>query len=160
MGDRTTVTLMVLSAHKEKAISLIYKKDGDFPDDEGDNSDISWLTYFEVNYGTLKGLSQFKTEGIPYTVEWEAGEEYSAGGESLRFTPKGTAVMNSTCKEWPENVIQECITEIQEAAASGSKTALEILEEKLNHHCIPSWENQEALAKHYLATQLITPNQQ
>lgn len=159
MGDRTTVTLTVLAAHKEKAIYLIHKEDGYPPDDESDGSAISCFTYYDVNYGTLEGLSQFKAEGIPYTFEWEAGEEYSAGNESLRFTPEGTAAFYNSCKAWPEEVIQECITEIQEAAASGSKTALEILEEKLNHHSIPSWENQEALAKHYLATQLITPNQ-
>lgn len=160
MGDRTTVTLTVLSEHKIKAINLIKEEDGDLPDDESDGSAISCLTYYEVNYGTLEGLYQFQTEGIPYTVEWEAGEEYSAGNESLRFSPEGTAVLSSSYKSWPEEVIHECIAEIEKAVASDSKTALEILREKLNRHSIPSWDNQETLAKHYLATQLILPNQQ
>ena len=158
MGDRTTVSVTVLPSHKIKAINLIKEEDG-LPGDEGDASNICWLTYFEVNYGTLEGLNQFQREGIPYTVEWDAGGDYCAGSESLRFTPEGTAKFYSSSKEWPEEILRECITEIKEAAASGSKTALEILEEKLNQHSTPSWENQEALAKLYLATQLITPNQ-
>jgi hypothetical protein len=158
MGDRTSVTLTVLLEHKDRARSILDAKDGT-PDEENEYEELCCLNYEEVNYGVLDGLRQFIKEGIPYSVQSEAGSSYAESEEHLRYLEDGSFELKNSEKDWPENTIHSCIEAVKVAQANGTADIVAVLTSLLDIASTPSWDNQAVLSKQYLATQLINPQQ-
>ena len=92
MGDRTYVSLYIPTELVGKAMPIIEEGAG-LPCDEGDRPDqVTFLGFDECNYGELGCEEALIEAGIPYTKRWEAGCEYTAGREHVRFTPDGELV--------------------------------------------------------------------
>lgn len=89
MGDRTYVSLYIPTELVEQAMPIIEEVAG-LPCDEGDRHDqVTFLGFDECNYGTLGCEEELIAAGIPYTKRWDAGCEYTAGREHVRFTSEG-----------------------------------------------------------------------
>lgn len=92
MGDRTYVSLYLPTELVGKAMPIIEEGAG-LPCDEGDRPDqVTFLGFEECNYGELNCEETLIEAGIPYTKRWEAGCEYTAGREHVRFTPEGELI--------------------------------------------------------------------
>lgn len=92
MGDRTYVSLYIPTELVGKAMPIIESGAG-LPCDEGDRPDqVTFLGFEECNYGELGCEEALIEAGIPYTKRREAGCEYTAGREHVRFTHEGELV--------------------------------------------------------------------
>ena len=160
MGDRTTVTITVLTTQAEQAKALIKPYEG-LPSEEGDGDNAentTYLVYEEVNYGVIDALDEFQALGIPVTSQWGSGSDYTEGEGHLRFTPEGTAVNTASSKDWPYITL----VHLKEASRDCSTfdEMVQLLDQAIADVGSPSWENQEENAKRYLAVQLITPKEE
>ena len=157
MGDRTHVTLTVLTEHVIHAKAMLEPQDGE-PSEEYDDGVTTVLCFEEVNYGTLEALGQFQAAGIPYSSQWGSGGDYTEGEEHLRFTAEGTAVSTTSSKDWP----YDTLVRLKEASRDCSTfdEMAQLLDQAIEAQCTPGWENQEENAKRYLAVQLITPKEE
>lgn len=90
MGDRTYVSLYIPTELLEQAMPIIEEGAGS-PCDEGDASHVglTFMGFEECNYGRLDCEEELIDAGIPYTKRWDAGCEYTAGEEHVRFTEDG-----------------------------------------------------------------------
>lgn len=88
MGDRTHVTLTVLTAQAARAKALCRRHCGDW-EEEHEQGGFTYLCFDEVNYATLDAEQPLQAMGIAYDKEWEAGGDYGAGHEYCRFTAAG-----------------------------------------------------------------------
>lgn len=86
MGDRTYVTLTVLTAQADDARELF----DDDAEEENTDGHITAFGFDGVNYATLGFESDLTDAGIAYDKRWNAGDEYGAGSEYVRFRPDGT----------------------------------------------------------------------
>lgn len=156
MGDRTHVTLTVLTEHVIHAKAMLEPQDGE-PSEEYDDGVTTTLCFEEVNYGTLEALEQFQAAGIPYSSQWGSGGDYTEGEEHLRFTAEGTAVSTGTEQDWTYNTLSR----LKEAWDKAPEKSLEQhLREAITAASVPSWDQQLDYAKLYLAVQLITPKEE
>lgn len=148
MGDRTIVTLTVFTAQKEEVIRLL---DNEPAEDVNDATNtLSYLTYYEVNYGELKKLYHLMNNGIPFISRWEDGNDYSAGEKSCRFTPEGEMELKELydCDENPN--LGALLAVIDDPVA---------LRNAVLHHAevrkVLPWENQIEYGKLYRTKRLI-----
>mgnify|MGYP006369596855 FL=1 len=157
MGDRTGVTVTVLTAHPAQVKDLIAKTEGDPCEEfEGDISEgTTDLFYGEVSYGEIDALAQFQALGIPYTSEWGSGGDYTEGEEHLRFTAEGTAIVTGTSKDWPINTL--CTFKDACKDCSTLDGFMQLLDQAVEQASAPSWEHQLEHSKLYLTHQLINP---
>lgn len=89
MGDRTTVTLTVLTSQAEAAAALFSFE----PDNTGvDSNDNTEFVFQEVNYGNLGFLQKLADAGIAYDSYWNAGSGFGEGAEHGRFNERGEFV--------------------------------------------------------------------
>ena len=86
MGDRTSVTLTVLTSQAEAAEAFF---DEDAVGDSEESGDFSFFHFYEVNYGELVFLDDLSEAGIAYISAWDGGAEFSSGNHTCRFTPEG-----------------------------------------------------------------------
>ena len=154
MGDRTYVTLTVLTEHAVEAMNLIQDEQGE-PCDQDDCADgVTRLGYQEVNYGVIDSLDQFSSAGIPYSVEWGSGGSYSEGEEHVRFDAEGNPTLTSHCKDWQVNVL----IDLQTLAKKTPDKSLEtLLSEQITELSFPSWENQLEHSKIARTRNLLNP---
>lgn len=146
MGDRTYVTLSVLSAHKEQVTALsedTYNSDWEQPTKH-------YFVFGEVNYGELDFLDKLQDAGIAYDSEWEAGSEYGSGGEHCRFTAEGEIVL----KEIYDSEINPNLTQLISLIDQPEALRNFILHHKEQITTLP-WDNQEEYGKLYRTKQLI-----
>lgn len=154
MGDRTYVTLTVLTEHAIEAINLIQPEQGEPCDQYDDAGGLTTLGYEEVIYGCIDALAKFAAAGIPYSVEWQSGGSYSEGEEHLRFTSEGVPVSTSQDKDWPINVLLELQIAWQK---DPGKPLDQHLQEAINAVKDPSWENQLEHSKIARTRNLLNP---
>lgn len=150
MGDRTSVILTVLEAHKDRANDLF-----PFPcDEDHQDTDGQWSFYFnEVNYGELGFLALLEKAGIPYDSNWKDGPEFTEGTEHGRFTETGEFLR----KEIYDSSYSIPLDTLMEYIDQPDALRRRILAHKDNLEVIP-WDNQLEYSKLYLATQLIAPD--
>jgi hypothetical protein len=151
MGDRTTVTLTVLTAHADRAGEIF---DEDNLSEEASESQDGLLTHFvfyEVNRGNLDFLDELTAAGISYDSRWEDGSEFSAGVESMRFTPDGGSEMKEVYDTHLNPNIEKLIELIDDHKALRGYILAHI-----EHVTALDWDKQEEYSKLFRAKQLIS----
>lgn len=86
MGDRTYVSLTVLTAQADAARELF----DDGANEESTDGNLTVFGFEEVNYGNLECESDLTEAGIAWDKTWSAGGDYAAGREHVRYQPDGT----------------------------------------------------------------------
>lgn len=90
MGDRTYVGLTVLGCDAAQVRALLEETYCELSEDDNDGDDsFAFFGFEEVNYGNLEIEDALIAAGIPYSKRWDAGSEYGAGHEHVRFTETG-----------------------------------------------------------------------
>ena len=157
MNDSTSVDLYVLRKHEE-FIRELYVDYDPYEDHYFNPNDdlITQFSFEEINYGELHDLGLLEEQGIPYTVEWGKGDEYSQGSQSLRFDSKGNKIKISYYEDELSIQFLELVKIIK------SSHPLDIIKEKVDEMQRIStplpWEDQEQNAKIYLTRKLIGAN--
>ena len=148
MGDRTSVTLTVLTAHADRTREII----GDVVDSSKLPCNRTEFYFDEVTYGNLNFLDALQEAGIPYESAWSRGDEYGEGAQYCWFTPEGAGLV----KEVYDSGRNPELTLLLEFIDQPEKLKQVILEhvEKVS---APSWDNQEEYAKIYMTRKLIAP---
>lgn len=146
MGDRTDVTLTVLTAQTE-AVGVI----GPGWSDKFVDGQCTSFEYNEVNYGELEFLDALEKAGIAYDSDWEAGDEFPKGRKSCRFTAEGASEVKEVYDTYRNPNIQALMARIDDFAD---------LRQYILHHnkrvtSLP-WDNQEEYGKRYRVKQLIS----
>lgn len=150
MGDRVGVTLTVLKEHKDRAIKIMERTEGE-PGDIIDDDPFSFLSFYEVNYGELAGLNTLIQEGIAFDSTWEAGGEFGQGTNFCRFTSKGEYV-GLTLYLGDEN---PSMVDLFSHINNYEDLRDYILGYKKTYTPLP-WDNQIEYGKIYRMTQLVT----
>ena len=157
MSDSTTVDLYVLKIHEEITYEL-YADDKPYQEQFfNSNGDLfTQFTFDEVNYGELHDLEILEEQGIPYTVDWGNGNEYSQGSSSLRFDDNGNKIKDSYYIE------ELSIPYLELVKILKGKKPLTVIKEKVNEMQRIStplpWEDQEENSKIYLTRKIIGAN--
>lgn len=147
-SDQTTVTLSVLSS-QAKATERLFDTS---VDEEGISGTEAWFTFYEINYGELEFLPELVKAGIAYDSNWERGDQYKAGTESVRFRPDGTVENKTIYDGDPAAPLCELLPLIDNH--SELKKYILIRQE---HFAVLPWDNQEEYGKLYRTIQLINP---
>ena len=152
MGDRTTVTLTVLSSQLEAAKGILKKKAGEpWEKNEISQQPLKSLIFDEVNYGDLPGLKNLQAAGIAYDSEWGQGGEYSPGCTSCRFTKDGELIVKEIYDYEVNPPIETLLTLIDDHEALRSYILL-----YKEEHTVPLiTPEQEDFGKVYRIKQLI-----
>ena len=159
MGDRTTVTLTVLTCHYEQVKDIFkgVREPNAYNTDEVElmNSvSVTWLQFEEVNYGNLPHLDKLTSLGIAFSIEWEEGYEYSEGEQKVYFTEEGEEVY----KNYDASNLKINYQELRNilSLTSNPLADLEARVAVMTDLLRPiNWENQEEYGKRYRARQLI-----
>lgn len=155
MCDRTHVTLTVPKACSSDAERIMEEEGYSFdegPEELADDREL--YQFWEVNYDTLPFLDALQAAGIAFDSEWGAGGDYSAGCESLRFTPEGEA-QRIELFEGGEN---PSIHALMAVIDYPQQLRAFILEHKEATTPLP-WDHQAEYGKLYRARQLIAPKE-
>lgn len=150
-NDTTAVTLSVLSSQAEAAKRLFDTS----ADEEGIFGTEACFTFYDVNYGELRFLPELVKAGIAYDSDWERGDQYKAGTESIRFRPDGT-VENKTIYEGD---LAAPLCELLPLIDNHDELKKYILIRQ-EHFAVLPWDNQEEYGKLYRTIQLINPSKQ
>lgn len=148
MGDRTTVTLTVPNEYVDTVEQISEAQEREITLD----SELTYLTYYEVNYGELHFLKKLKEQGIPYDSAWCDGDEYGPGTKSLRFTPEGEAIEMELYDDDANPEMGALMGRIDDPVALRQY----ILDHQASRQVLP-WDNQVEYGKLYRVRQLITP---
>lgn len=149
MGDRTYVTLSILTA-QVKAAEQIITNDYDEKQTYGDNGILTYYTYSQVNYGELDFLDALEVAGIAYTSEWGPGSEFGAGAKTCRFTKDGAVFV----KEIYDTELNPDMGGLLERIDNYQQLKDYILQHKERTSVLP-WDNQIEYGKLYRTHQLI-----
>ena len=156
MGDRTSVTLYVLPVHAERALEILepfnYKACSDSRKFESHEKNNVFFVFEEVNYGELQGLDVLCSEGIAYDSCWNAGSDYGAGLQYLRFDSNG----HPTLQDVYDDYINPDLTALMGLIDSPAELREYIIKHS-ERVAIPNWVNQEQNGKIYRTKQLINP---
>ena len=157
MSDRTTVDLYVLKIHKEYIRELYanynpYEEQFFNPNKEL----VAQFSFDEVNYGELHDLDLLEDNGIPYTVDWGIGDEFSQGSRSLRFDDKGSKIKSIYYAEELRIPFLELVNILR---CSDPLTIIKDKVDEMQSISTPlPWEDQEENSKLYLTRKLIGAN--
>jgi hypothetical protein len=150
MGDRTSVTLTVLTSQKGEAERIALQHDYE-AEHVSSSENLTFFSYYEVNYGELHFLSDLTNAGIAFDSDWDHGSEYGSGREFMRFTPEGEAKGFSYSDEYHNPDLNRCMALLDEPEALKAYI--------LDHHSkvtpLP-WDNQEQYGKIFRTKNLIT----
>lgn len=149
MGDRTTVTLTILTNQVAQARPLF----DDEPEYEDQNNlGLTEFVFYEVNYGNLQFLDQLQEAGIAYNSRWDSGSEFGSGCDYCRFTPNGGVIVKGISDDYINPSLDVLMEKIDDYEAL--KKAI------TSHHdqvSVLDWDNQEQYGKIYRTRQLIAP---
>jgi hypothetical protein len=152
MGDRTNVTLTVLSVDAERTEDIFL--DAGWSAANSDASDpLSTFDFEDVNYGDLTFLDTLAEQGIPCDSAWDSGGEHGAGTQSLRFTPEGEAIEKTVYDSEHSVPLIDLLVVIDDPAALRQM----VLHRQLYTTILP-WDNQAEYAKLRRIRQLIHVN--
>ena len=120
--------------------------------DKSDGHDLCCYVFYEVNYGNLSFTDELIAAGIPFNSDWERGNGYGPGCNSLRFTDDGVA----ECKEIYDSERSLDIFDLLQKLDNYQELK-EFIELSAKHIAVLPWDNQERNAKLYLTRKLIEP---
>lgn len=147
MGDRTSVTLMVLEEQANEAKAFfIYD-----PDEETLDEPFQYFHFSEISHGNLGFLDDLLNAGIAFDSSWCSISEYGPGTDYLRFLPDGSV--------WSEEIYDSAINPSLEKCMELIDKPEELRQYLVDHHkevTPPSWENQIEYGKRYRAKMLIS----
>jgi hypothetical protein len=152
VGDRTSVTLTVLTSQKAEAekICMAAGYEADHMSQEMDGS-LTYFSFYEVNYGDLQCLNALTDAGIAHDSNWDNGSEFTAGCEFMRFTSNGETKGFSYSDEYFNPDLSRCMGLIDKPD--------ELRAFILDHHdkvtALP-WDHQEEFGKIYRTKNLIS----
>jgi hypothetical protein len=147
MGDRTGVTLTVLTSQSEGIEELL----GYGADCADTGSQFTSFEFSDVNYGVLENLEKLTSAGIAFNSEWGSGGDYGPGVHWCRFTPDGECRENEVSDEGANPPIEKLMELIDKP-------------EELRGYIVayhydvtpPPWDNQEEYGKLFRTKQLIS----
>lgn len=148
MGDRTSVTLMVLLSQEEAAKSIF----GGDSENRWTHGEFAYHSFYEVNYGELSFLDALESAGIAFDSDWDSGSEYGPGCDSCRFTVEGNVIRKNISNDYKNPSIHTLMEKINDYTA-----LKEFITKHYENITVPPWDNQEQYAKIYRAKQLINP---
>lgn len=148
MGDRTSVTLTVLTSQAEEAAKHFDEENNDYYTTE----DKTHYEFYEVNYGTLSFLDKLQNNGIAYDSHWQAGSEYGSGANTCRFTPEGDSVVKDICDSYERLCIYDLMEKLNDYEA-----LKKLITDRHDEIFILPWDNQEEYGKIFKLKQLINP---
>lgn len=155
MGDRTSVSLMILKEDKEKFESNAKAIDADDYDSNApwhEDEKFVYYQYYEVNYGNLPFIDDLIRLGIPHDTEWDSGSEYGPGSSYARFTKDGEVQHLEVSNEHRNPSLTGLIERLDDHEALKQF----ILDHKEQTVPLPLDEQQLINAKVYLTKQLIS----
>lgn len=147
MGDRTTVTLTVLTLQAEAAKALFSHE----PKEDIQDGPITSYIFNEINYGNLQFLSKIRDAGIPYDSSWGDGNNYKSGSEHGRFTSEGEFIS----KEFYDADINPDLNELLKLIDKPDKLRQAILDHKEKVTVSNLADEPEQNGKLYRALKLI-----
>lgn len=156
MGDRTTVTLTVLTSQSKKVKEFIKDRHDTerHPNDQLVMGEHTHFHFAEVGGGELDFLPSLHAAGIAYESAWDDGQEFGPGIEVCRFTSAGEAIVKTITGS------DEAILLTQLVCLLDKPDQLrELITNRVNENDYLPWENQEEYGKLYLVNQLINPSQ-
>lgn len=147
MGDRTSVTLVVLTSQAKAAQALF-----DVAADQQINHDnyLSNFVFYEVNYGNLAFLDELVAAGIAFDSYWDAGSEYGPGTTYSRYTENGEHI----CFDLSDDQINPNIDQLVSRLDKPDELVSFIKDHVKATTELP-WDSQEEYGKLYRARQLI-----
>lgn len=155
MGERVSGTLTILASQAKEALEIIEEADNGCPDSEDETpSGLVHLTYEQVNYGELHGLSNLEAAGIAFNWFWDRGYDWGPGTHFLRFTEHGEAVFKTKLDENPENLHLAELLALLDQPDPLERIRAYLLERQEQATILP-WENQEEYGKRARALRLI-----
>lgn len=149
MGDRTSVTLYVLTSQKERV-----KVISDSFEELEEDGDLTYFYFSGVNYGELSFLNELMDAGIAFDSCWCAGSDYGAGTKSCRFTPAGELDVREvyeTQENPPLSVLMSLI--------DSPNQLREYIIQHRDKVTPLSWDNQEEYGKLHRTKKLISPKE-
>jgi hypothetical protein len=149
MSDRTTVFLTLPKLLIKLAVPLFK----DPPSDSNLTMNLDYVTYtFEdCNYGELRFADKLTEQGIPHNREWDSGDEYSAGVETVRFTSEGK-VQRITIYDGSRSIDIDTLVEL----INNYEDLKEYILTKQKENEVLPWDNQIEYGRIYRARRLIT----
>lgn len=162
MGDRTYVTLAILTAQVEEAKPIIIKHNGEpngeyIPCADENYPQLSHFYFTEVNYGNLHGLDELIAKGIAFDSRWESGYSYGAGQRSVRFDVSGNVIDQEIYDSDDGPTLVELRPAMRICEPLERLAALEeiILKKEEELYTLPLNEKQIEYGKFYRTRQLI-----
>lgn len=148
MGDRTSVTLMVLK-EQQAATEAILKDDIDKHEDT--LKPFVYYYFYEVNYGNLGYCDELEAAGIAFDSSWDHGSEYGPGTDYCRFLPDGTVWRAEISDSFVNPRLDALLERIDDP-----ETLRAFILDHQKEVTPPSWDNQLAYSKLYLTKKLIS----
>lgn len=157
MSDSTIVDLYVLKLHEE-FIRELYANRDPFEDHFFNPNDdlVTQFTFDDVNFGELDDLDILEEQGIPYTVDWGNGDEYSRGSSSLRFDDNGNKISTTY---YVEELSIPCLELVKILKSADPLTTIKERVNEMQRISTPlPWEDQDQNSKIYLTRKLLGAN--
>ncbi|MBL4901019.1 MAG: hypothetical protein JKX76_15535 [Colwellia sp.] len=141
MSDDTTVRIEMLRPCYDKALALI-----------GDNIDASFseiglefveLEYHDLRYGVLEYENILRDNLIPYSKEWDAGGDFTAGAEHFRVLVDGTTEFKAF--EDSNEVTTLSMAKLIQARLEGPEALNQLIIDHENSTKIMSWKEQSKI---------------
>lgn len=146
--DSSTVTLTMLASQRDAAEALFEYQSAE--DSEG--VDGQWVhIFYEVPIGEPPFLKALRAAGIAFDNSWSAGNEYSEGTISCRFTPQGECIL----KEIYDNCINPPMNHLLDLIDKPVQLRAFILNHKEEMSVLDLDENQVEYGKLFRMHQLI-----
>lgn len=152
MGDRTYVSLYIPNELVEQAMPILDETTG-APCVQGFSAQagITFLGFEECNGGTLECEEELIAAGIPFTKRWEAGCEYTAGEEHVRFTAEGSLIRLEVYDE-DRGIPLALLEQVLDAPFPLDAVYDLVARHKANTVPLP-WDNQAEYGRRYVAAQ-------
>lgn len=147
MGDRTSVSLMILKSDAAIAEPIMGECDHHYEDDTH-----CFYDFNEVNYGELECLGDLQNAGIPFNSTWDHGGDYGPGTDYCRFAADGSVERFSVS----DSAYNPDLEELMELIAKPEELIKYIVTHYNQVTPLP-WDHQAEYAKIFRAKQLINP---
>lgn len=152
MGDRTSVSLTVLTAQAEDAKRIFGEAEFEV-DHMSSDGGLSHFSFYEINYGNLPFLDELQNAGIAFDSCWDHGGDYGAGSDRCRFLSDGSVYRFETSDEYlnPDlHMLMKLLDRPEELKA--------FIIEHYDKVTPPSWDHQVEYGKLYKTKLLINPD--
>lgn len=145
MGDRTSVTLTVLTEQSEEAETFFENFDHLAKDEQ-----FSHYAFYKVNYGMLGFLDDLQKAGIAFSSNWDHGDVYGPGTDYLRFYADGSVWRQEISDSFINPELNQCMKLID-----NPEELKEYIVQHFNAVTPPSWDHQIEYGRLHKTIRLI-----